>query len=272
MPPGNGPLTSIVILGAGYTGRHLLALATAKGLPVLASSRSPHNHLLHIPAPQRIEFDLFRPVTWRNVPGGAQIIWCFPAAPLNLVAAFAEQIAPHAGRLIVLGSTSAYKPTGTSDTWLDESSAIDQTLPRVQGEEHLRLNHRAIILRVAGIYGPGRNVLDWIRRGRVGPSPRYVNLIHVEDLAGICLLALERARPGEVYNVSDRQPRQWSEICEVAQRRWNVTPLESEAHDRRGKRISIAKLRTELGDPFTHPDLYAALDELESAEAQRALE
>ncbi|MBI3604288.1 MAG: DUF1731 domain-containing protein, partial [Nitrospirae bacterium] len=38
----------------------------------------------------------------------------------------------------------------------------------------------------------------------------------------------------------------------------------SEADDRRGKRISIAKLRDELGYRFAYPDLYAALDELES--------
>ncbi|MBM4123528.1 MAG: hypothetical protein FJ246_01010 [Nitrospira sp.] len=264
------PLT---ILGAGYTGRHLFALAEAKGIPVLAGSRSPDRHLAPVPLPQRIEFDLERQETWRNIPDGADLIWCFPATPLNLVAAFALQIAPKAGRLIVLGSTSAYKQGAeTSAPWLDEASAIDETIPRVQGEEHLRLTHRAIVLRVAGIYGPDRNVLGWIRQGRVGPSPRYVNLIHVEDLAGICLQALERAGPGEVYNVSDGQPRQWKEICEVARRRWNVAPREGTTDDRCGKKISIAKLTAELGYRFKHPDLYAALDEIESTGAQRALE
>ena len=39
------------------------------------------------------------------------------------------------------------------------------TSPAFQGEEYLRTHHGAIILRVAGIYGPHRNPVDWIRRG-----------------------------------------------------------------------------------------------------------
>ena len=88
--------------------------------------------------------------------------------------------------------------------WIDESAPIDLTKPRVQGEEYLRNEHGAIVLRVAGIYGPGRNPLDWIRQGRVGPSRKYVNLIHVEDLAAICLAALEK---GETRRGLQRQRR-----------------------------------------------------------------
>ena len=120
------------------------------------------------------------------------------------------------------------------------------------------------MLRVAGIYGHGRNPLDWIRQGRVGPSQKFVNLIHVEDLAAICLLALSKGKPSEIYNVSDGTPRLWSEICATAHQRWGVatTPVKEDLSS--GKRISTTKLRAELGYALRHPDLYEALAMIES--------
>jgi nucleoside-diphosphate-sugar epimerase len=271
MRAGSGQQPPVVILGAGYTGRHLYALASERGLTVLASSRSPDEHLAQIPAPHRILFDLDRPETWKNIPSGAHLIWCFPAVPESTVAAFAGLVVSQTCRLIVLGSTAAYTPPPAApDPLIDESSGINRGLPRVRGEEHLRLHHRATVLRVAGIYGPGRNPLNWIRLGKVTASSRCVNLIHVEDLASICLLALERAKPGEVYNISDGQPRSWAEICAIARRRWGVVPQEPREDTRPGKRISTAKLQADLGYRFRYPDLYTALDELESAEASKA--
>jgi nucleoside-diphosphate-sugar epimerase len=138
----------------------------------------------------------------------------------------------------------------------------------VQGEEYLRQHHGAIVLRVAGIYGPGRNPLDWIRQGRVGLSRKYVNLIHVEDLAAICLLALDKGKPSEAYNVSDGQPHTWNEICATAQQRWGMTAAAVTADLSPGKRISNAKLRAELDYRFRHSDLYEALDLIESTRSQ----
>jgi nucleoside-diphosphate-sugar epimerase len=172
-------------------------------------------------------FDLEQPSTWLNIPVCADLIWCFPATPLGQVQAFARMLDAPPRRIVVLGSTSAYDAPSQSTeyppSWIDESAPINLTKPRVQGEEFLRTNCGAIVLRVAGIYGPGRNPLDWIRQGRVSPSRKYVNLIHAEDLAAICLLALEHGKPGEVYNVSDGQPHTWNEICATAQQRWGVT-------------------------------------------------
>lgn len=257
----------IVILGAGYTGRSLFTLAKSQGLPVLASSRSPDDHLSFVPSSYRMLFDLERPATWQNLPADAHVIWCFPPTPEEHVSRFAQQVFSKNGRLIVLGSTSAYdRPALRSprpEALIDESWPLDLTRPRVRGEEYLRLHHGATVLRVAGIYGPGRNVLDWIRLGKVTASTRYVNLIHVEDLAAICLLALERAKPGESYNVSDGVPRRWADICAEAKRRWGITSLPGTDDSRPGKRISITKLRRDFDYSFRHQDLYAALESIE---------
>ena len=212
-----------------------------------------------------MRFDLEQPSTWKNIPTGGELLWCFPATPLELVRRFTSAVCGSARRLVVLGSTSAYEAGESQEyppPWIDESAPINLRKPRVQGEEFLRKDCGAIVLRVAGIYGPGRNPLDWIRQGRVGPSRKYVNLVHVEDLAAICLLALEKGKPGEAYNVSDGTPRTWKEIYATAQQRWGMTAAAANEDPSPGKRISNAKLRAEMDYRFQHPDLYTALQAL----------
>ncbi|MCX5724265.1 MAG: hypothetical protein NTX84_07085 [Nitrospirae bacterium] len=262
----------MIILGCGYTGRFILPLTLQRGTTTWGTSRNPAQQLATVPLPQRLEFDLARPATWERLPAGADLIWCFPASPLAAVQAWAKTQRSRFNRLVVLGSTSAYEvPDDSTDyppSWIDESAPIDPTKPRVQGEEYLRHEFGAILLRVAGIYGPGRNPLNWITQGRVGPSKKYVNLIHGEDLAAICLVALEQGQPGEAYNVSDGQPHTWNEICETAQQRWGVNSKSVTGDPSPGKRISNAKLRAELGYELKHPDLYQALDLIELAKPQ----
>jgi hypothetical protein len=258
----------IVILGSGYTGKHLASALAVTSRPFFATSRDPDKNLPHVPADCRMRFDLEEPSTWPNIPVGADLIWCFPATSLKLVQDFARRLDGQPRRLVVLGSTSAYEVPDRSNEypppWTDEFASIDLTKQRVQGEEFLRKDRSAIVLRVAGIYGPVRNPVDWIRQGRVGPSRKYVNLIHVEDLAALCLLALDKGKPGEAYNVSDGQPHTWNEICATAQQRWGVATVAKNEDRSTGKRISTAKLRTELGYALRHPDLYEALALIES--------
>jgi hypothetical protein len=260
----------LVVLGSGYTGRVVHRMGTSQGKIVHATSRNPMTNLADIPSEQRLGFDIEQPSTWLNIPVGADLIWCFPATPLEQVQAFTRTLDATARRIVVLGSTSTYEvPHHYAEyppPWIDESAPIDLTKPRVRGEEFLRTNCDAIILRVAGIYGPGRSPLDWIRQGRVSPSRKYVNLIHVEDLAAICLAAIEKGKPGEAYNISDGQPYIWSEICVTAQQRWGVAAAVPKEDRSSGKRISNAKLRAELGYTLKHPDLYDALALIESAD------
>jgi hypothetical protein len=263
----------LVVLGSGYTGLVLHRMGTSQGRAVRSTSRSPLNNLAGIPSEQRLQFDLEQPSTWLNIPIDADLIWCFPATPLEQVQAFARTLDAPPRRMVILGSTSAYEvPDHSAEyppSWIDESAPIDLTKSRVQGEEYLREHHGAIVLRVAGIYGPGRNPLDWIRKGRIGPSRKYVNLIHVEDLAAICLAAIEKGKPGEAYNVSDGRPYIWSEICVTAQQRWGVAMAAVKEDRSSGKRISNAKLRAEFGYALRHPDLYEALALIESVGRER---
>ncbi|HXT13366.1 MAG TPA: NAD-dependent epimerase/dehydratase family protein [Candidatus Angelobacter sp.] len=65
-------------------------------------------------------------------------------------------------------------------------------------------NFAAMILRVAGIYGPGRGY--WFKQfvnveARLdGDGARFLNMIHRDDVTGCIIAALECGRAGEIYN------------------------------------------------------------------------
>jgi hypothetical protein len=257
---------SLTILGSGYTAKFLLPLAQHCYTHVFATSRDPERHLEHLSPDQRIRFDLAQPETWQAIPTTTDIVWCFPAVPIELVRQFADTASLHTRRLVVLGSTSAYDVEASAEcppSWINETAPIDLKKPRVQGEELLRTSYGAIVLRVSGIYGPGRNPVEWIRTGRVKRSRKYVNLIHVEDLASSCLAALTHADSGGVYNISDGHPRTWIDICQMVEQRWAIRSSNSQEANITGKRV-LNKRMCELlklgGIGLRYGDLFEALE------------
>ncbi len=258
----NSPVP-VVILGAGYTGRFLYRAARQQGRLVFATSRDPTAHLSFAQPDHRVFFDLRRPETWSHIPARSDIVWCFPALPEDVAGTFAQRAINRKSRLVVLGSTSAF-PSGLSDV-IDERVPVNLSIPRVSSEEHLRTTFGATVLRLAGLYGPGRHVFDWIRTGKITNSKKYVNLIHIEDVAELCLLALRCASPGSTYIVSDGQPRHWAEICRVAAECFHIAiPPMTVTHEA-GKRLSPQKILSEFKYRFKHPDLFKALGALESS-------
>jgi len=124
-----------------------------------------------------------------------------------------EFVSPDAD-VCYISTTGVYHQTDGS--WVDETSPAR---PRAAGgEAHLRaesLLHkrrpdgRWTILRLAGIYGPGRipRVKDVIAGRPVdGPHGGYLNLIHVEDAANAVLSAWECTQRSRLYAVADDKP------------------------------------------------------------------
>ncbi len=123
-----------------------------------------------------------------------------------------DQVMPT--RIVYLSATSVYGDTGgqmvTEQSVAEPTSAMGkrrldaERLFQEFGQKHAL---SVVILRVSGIYGRGRLPLMQINQGQpllqenlAKPS----NRIHVEDLAQVCLAALERGNG--VYNVSDGHP------------------------------------------------------------------
>ena len=252
----------LVILGAGYTGRFIYHAARQHRRPVFATSRTPKAHLSFAEPDHRIFFDLQQPDTWTQIPPQSDIIWCFPALPQNTAETFAQHAIDRNSRLLLLGSTSAF-PGGLPGL-IDERVPVNLSIPRVSSEEHLRTAFGAMVLRLSGLYGPGRHVFDWIRRGKIKNSNKYVNLIHVEDVAELCLLALRYASPGSTYIVSDGQPRSWAEICHFATENFQIAVPPVTATREAGKRLSPRNILSDFKYQLKHPDLFTALSELET--------
>jgi nucleoside-diphosphate-sugar epimerase len=117
------------------------------------------------------------------------------------------------GRFLYVSSTSVYGQTDGS--WVDESAPTEPTLDSgrimVQAEERVRARPdlNPVILRFAGIYGPGRLIkAEALRKGEPidGAPDRWLNLIHIDDGVSAVLAAEKCGTPGAVCNVSDGTP------------------------------------------------------------------
>lgn len=127
----------------------------------------------------------------------------------------------------------------------------------------------AVILRVAGIYGPGRgHAFKQFLSGEArieGDGSRILNMIHREDLIDVIIAALEQGKPGEIYNATDNEPVSQLKFFEwlAAQLKRPLPPkveADEEVWRKRGatnKRVSNTKLLSELGYKFRHPDFRA---------------
>lgn len=117
-----------------------------------------------------------------------------------------------------------------------------------------------VILRVPGIYGPGRLPLQRIRSGlpvvRRAESP-YSNRIHAEDLADVCFAAARFREPNTLYNVSDGHPTTMTDyFFQVADRFGLPRPPE----------ISLEEARRVLG-----PSLLSYLEESRRMDNRRMI-
>lgn len=115
--------------------------------------------------------------------------------------------------------------------WVTEQTPINPQTSRAQrrADAEATLSEWArrhalpvVILRVTGIYGPGRLPLARVQQGhpilREEESPP-TNRIHADDLADVCIRAAEKAVDGDIFNVSDGQPgtmtQYFNTVCDL---------------------------------------------------------
>ncbi|HTB85979.1 MAG TPA: SDR family oxidoreductase [Candidatus Sulfotelmatobacter sp.] len=123
----------------------------------------------------------------------------------------------------------------------------------------------AVVLRVAGIYGPERgHAFKQFLRGEAvieNDGARFLNMIHRDDVVGCIIAALEHGRPGEAYNAIDCEPVSQLKFFEwlAAELKKPLPPkiaADEKTWRKRGvtnKRISNAKLLAELKYRFLFP-------------------
>ncbi|MFF1384572.1 SDR family oxidoreductase [Arthrobacter sp. NPDC058288] len=126
-------------------------------------------------------------------------------------------------RVVFVSSTAVY---GDADGgWVDESTTpapggfSGRIIREAEDLLHRRLLGTGItpvVLRLGGIYGPGRTrLIDQVRSGAAtAPAePRYTNRIHRDDAAAaIVHLCTMTAEPGPVYLGVDNDPAELGEV------------------------------------------------------------
>ena len=218
---------TLLLFGLGYSGGAICALAAARGWRVLATSR----------APEQVQ-----------PPPGVHVVAFADAAPAlqdatHLVATAAPDeagdpvLARYAGAIAAaprlrwagyLSTTGVYGDRGGA--WVDEATepapSSERGRRRVEAEEAWRraCAGRALdLFRLAGIYGPGRSVLDDLRAGtarRVVKPGHLFGRIHRDDIAAAVLAAMAQdPAPGvRVLNLSDDEPAASADVTAEAAR------------------------------------------------------
>jgi nucleoside-diphosphate-sugar epimerase len=279
----------VLIVGCGYVGLPLGAELVRRGHDVFGLRRTALAEAeLQRAGIAPLHADITQPESLHRLPddldwvvncaasgggGAADYRKIYLAGNRNLVARLADA---KVKKFVYTSSTSVY---GQNDgSWVTETSPTepdaDTARVLVETEELLLAAARqrqfpAVILRVAGIYGPARgHGFKQFLRGDArieGDGSRWLNMIHRDDLIGIILAALERGTPGEIYNAADNEPATQLKFFEWLAAELNQ-PLpagvaaEVEVWRKRGvtnKRVSNAKLRAELNYKFQFPDFRA---------------
>ena len=114
--------------------------------------------------------------------------------------------------IVYLSTIGVYGDHGGA--WIDETAPLVPTLARtrarVAAEEAWRaMRPGAHVLRLSGIYGPGRNAIVNLREGtarRIVKPGQVFNRIHVEDIARAIAAALVWRGDGDIWNVTDDEP------------------------------------------------------------------
>ena len=175
-------------------------------------------------------------------------------------------VLPAVRRFVYVSSTSVYGQTDGG--WVDEASPAEpaEESGRVVLECERLLHDRrpdAIVLRFAGIYGPGRVIRRAaVERGEpLAADPGgWLNLIHVADGARAVLAAADRGEPGSTYNVADDRPATRREFyTEMAALLGSPAPRFAPALERSNRRVRNRRMRAELGVELRFPDFRAGL-------------
>ena len=184
-----------------------------------------------------------------------------------------------------LSSTSVYGDH--QGHWVDESS---KPIAR-GGQGQLRLSAEnewgsfaeayqvpLTIFRLAGIYGPQRNVLARLvadKKETIVKKGHFFSRIHVDDIVLPIIATMQHPKPGvSIYNVADDEPTPSHVIDEYAATILQRPPLKKIAYEMatlsrmaqefysHNKRVSNAKLKQEFNIQLTYPTYKEGLDHL----------
>jgi nucleoside-diphosphate-sugar epimerase len=285
------PDNAVLIIGCGDVGRRVAVLlqATRHRLTCVVRSRESLNELQAAGFEARcVDLDV-DDSSGKLASGYAEIYYFAPPPPAGemdtrmkrFLQGLQRDTPPR--RIVYISTSAVYGDC--QGVWITEDQPLNPATARgrrrLDAERQLTTwcNENGcewMLLRVPGIYGPGKLPLERLRQGlpvlREEDAP-YTNRIHVDDLAAICMAAMSSSRSNTVYNVSDGHPSNMTDyFFRVADAAGLPRPPEVSRDEARrvlspgmmsflndSRRMDNSRLLRELEISLQYPDLDAGL-------------
>jgi nucleoside-diphosphate-sugar epimerase len=253
----------MMIFGLGYTACRLAAALEARGWEVISTGRAG-----------TLSFDDTGNVRAALADAG-HVLSSVPPGGEGEDPVLARYGAALQGKWLgYLSSTGVYGDTGGA--WVDESAPTGRGRRTARAEADAQwLGLGARVLRLPGIYGPGRSALDRVREGkahRIDLPEQVFSRVHVDDIVSGALLALEAA--GGAYNLADDLPCSQNAVIEEACRLTGLPQPRLQSMDEAGlspmargfyaenRRVANGKAKRELGWRPAYPNYREGLRSL----------
>ncbi|MBB3770749.1 nucleoside-diphosphate-sugar epimerase [Angulomicrobium tetraedrale] len=209
-------MTTLLCLGFGYCARRFATLHAGAFARITGTSRdgAPANGV------EMLRFAGAATPALLDAARAADIVLA-SAAPLEAGDPFLPSLGAalaagaRKGPLIYLSTIGVYGDTGGD--WIDENAPTDAAAPRARRRIEAEAAWRALgqaagrpvaVLRLGGIYGPGRNALADLTAGTarcIEREGQVFNRIHVDDIAGAIRAVIDTGFDG-ILNVVDGEP------------------------------------------------------------------
>jgi nucleoside-diphosphate-sugar epimerase len=196
-------------------------------------------------------------------------------------------IASPSVRMVYVSSTGVYGQT--DGEWVDEDSPTEPTsesgkicleAERIAGSLAKETGLELVILRLSGLYGPGRIItatsLNRLRAGEPipGDPTKYLNMIHIDDAASATICVLDWGTAGRTYLASDDRPILRRDYYQLPAEMFpDAPPVRFQqpdpnsgkvGRDSSNKRVSNQRIKSELGFTLQYPHVldgfFASLD------------
>lgn len=246
----------MLVFGLGYAAGVAAERLRVRGWRVMGTSRDGRDGTIAFGDADRVRFEIAAAdAVLSSVPPEGD------ADPV--LAAYGGALAARGCWLGYLSSTGVYGDAGGG--WVDESAPLGGRRPARVAADRAWLGLGARVLRLPGIYGPGRSPLERVRAGsahRVNLAGQVFSRVHVDDIAEGVVAALDG--PAGAYNLSDDRPADQNAVVAYAARLLGMAPppfvpLESLSPMAQGfyaenRRVANGRAKRVLGWRPRYPD------------------
>lgn len=275
---------TILIVGCGDVGSALGLQLKAQGYRIIGARRTPHSVPTSL---EEVHLDVSDKASVAALPDAGVLVYAISADKFeenayqsaysqgldNVLSEFEQRPRPPE-QVLFVSSTSVYAQS--------QGETINENSPaqphRFSGQIMCQAEQRLLnsplagsVVRLSGIYGPGRErLINQVRDGyTVAQHPAvFTNRIHRDDAAGVLAFLIEQHQRGntlhDIYLASDDEPAALFDVMAWLAQRLEVTPsrqLDASARRRSNKRCSNARLKAQ-GYRFLYPSFregYGAL-------------